>query len=124
MLLSPASIHGEGSYPNLFDAHPPFQIDGNFGGAAGIGEMLLQSQTKYIDLLPALPDALPEGEVKGLCARGGFVINLKWENGKLQQVELFSKAGRPCLLRYRDKVMELKTEKGKTYKFDGELNQI
>lgn len=124
MLLSPASIHGEGSYPNLFDAHPPFQIDGNFGGAAGIGEMLLQSQTKYIDLLPALPDALPEGEVKGLCARGGFTINLKWENGKLQQVELFSKAGQPCFLRYHDKVVELKTQKGKTYKFDGELNQI
>jgi alpha-L-fucosidase 2 len=124
MLLSPASIHGEGSYPNLFDAHPPFQIDGNFGGAAGIGEMLLQSDTKYIDLLPALPSALPDGEVKGLCARGGFVINLKWENGKLQQVELFSKAGQPCLLRYHDKVVELKTEKGKTYKFDGQLNGI
>ena len=124
MLLSPASIHGEGSYPNLFDAHPPFQIDGNLGGAAGIGEMLLQSDTKYIDLLPALPSALPDGEVKGLCARGGFVINLKWENGKLQQVELFSKAGQPCLLRYHDKVVELKTEKGKTYKFDGQLNGI
>jgi alpha-L-fucosidase 2 len=124
MLLSPAAIHGEGSYPNLFDAHPPFQIDGNFGGAAGIGEMLLQSQAEYIDLLPALPDALPQGEVKGLCARGGFVISLKWENGKLQQVELFSKAGQSCLLRYNDKVVELKTQKGKTYKFDGELNQI
>lgn len=124
MLLSPAEKKGEGSYPNLFDAHPPFQIDGNFGGAAGIGEMLLQSDTKYIDLLPVLPDALPQGEVKGLCARGGFVINLKWANHKLQEVELFSKAGQPCLLRYHDKVIELKTTKGETYKFDGELNRI
>ena len=121
MLISPAEKNGAGSYRNLFDAHPPFQIDGNFGGAAGIGEMLLQSHTKYIDLLPALPSALPSGEVKGLCARGGFVINLKWNNGKLEGVEMISNAGRPCIFRYNGKVTEFKTVAGKTYRLNGEL---
>lgn len=124
MLIYPAEKGGAGSYHNLFDAHPPFQIDGNFGGAAGIAEMLLQSHTKYIDLLPALPSALPNGEIKGLCARGGFIFNLKWSNGKLQQAEMLSKAGNNCLLRYNGKVVELKTEKGKLYKFDGALKKI
>ncbi len=121
MLISPAEKGGAGSYHNLFDAHPPFQIDGNFGGAAGIGEMLIQSHTKYIDLLPALPSALPNGEVKGICARGGFQLNIKWSEGKLQQVEVLSLAGYDCLLRYNGKVKSLKTEKGKTYKLNGNL---
>jgi len=124
LLISPAEKNGAGSYPNLFDAHPPFQIDGNFGGAAGIAEMLLQSHTKYIDLLPALPTALPVGEVKGLCARGGFVVNLKWQNGKLQEAVIVSNAGKDCLIRYNGKVISLKTEKGKTYKFNGELKRL
>ncbi|HET7899161.1 MAG TPA: glycoside hydrolase family 95 protein, partial [Flavisolibacter sp.] len=115
MLLSPAEKGGAGSYHNLFEAHPPFQIDGNFGGAAGIGEMLVQSHTKYIDLLPALPDALSNGEVKGICARGGFQLDLHWQNGQLQTVKLLSLAGNECLLRYKGKVVSLKTEKGKTY---------
>jgi alpha-L-fucosidase 2 len=121
MLLSPAEKNGAGSYHNLFDAHPPFQIDGNFGGAAGIGEMLLQSHTKYIDILPALPAALPSGEVKGLCARGGFVFNLKWKEGKLDSIEVLSKAGLPCILRYNNKVVEFKTVKGKLYKLNRAL---
>ena len=120
MLLSPANT-GAGSYPNLFDAHPPFQIDGNFGGAAGIGEMLLQSHTKYIDLLPALPSALPEGEVKGICARGGFVLNIKWKNAKLERVEILSNAGQTALLRYADKEIKLITEKGKQYVLNTDL---
>ena len=124
MLLSPAEKNGAGSYHNLFDAHPPFQIDGNFGGAAGIAEMLLQSHTKYIDLLPALPSALENGEVKGLCARGGFVFNIKWKDGKLQGAEIFSRSGRDCLLRYNGQIKNLKTQKGRSYKLNGDLRNL
>jgi alpha-L-fucosidase 2 len=124
MLLSPAEKGGAGSYHNLFDAHPPFQIDGNFGGAAGIGEMLVQSHTKYIDLLPALPSALANGEIQGICARGGFQLNLKWSEGKLQTVDMLSLAGKDCLLRYNNKVFSFKTEKGKTYKLNNDLQLL
>ena len=124
LLISPAAKNGAGSYPNLFDAHPPFQIDGNFGGAAGIGEMLVQSHTKFIDLLPALPAGLPEGEVKGLCARGGFVISLKWQEGKLQEAVILSTAGQDCTIRYNGKLVELKTIKGKFYTFNGDLKTL
>ena len=123
MLMSPAK-NGAGSYPNLFDAHPPFQIDGNFGGAAGIGELLVQSHTKFIDLLPALPTALPAGEVKGLCARGGFVMDMTWSSGQLQQLTVKSKAGQPLVLRFRDKVIKIVTTKNTEYRFDGSLNQL
>ena len=124
MLISPAAKNGAGSYPNLFDAHPPFQIDGNFGGAAGIGEMLLQSHTQFIDLLPALPAALSNGEIKGICARGGFVVNLKWKKGKLQRAVILSAAGNEAVLRYNGKVVRFKTIKGKAYTFDGELKKV
>lgn len=113
-----------GVYHNLFDAHPPFQIDGNFGGAAGIAEMLLQSQQGYIELLPALPSALPNGELKGICARGGFVANIKWANGRLQRLEIISKAGGACELKYAGLTSKFKTVKGKTYVFDGDLKGI
>ena len=120
MLIKPTALGG-GVYPNLFDAHPPFQIDGNFGGASGITEMLLQSQNNCLELLPALPAALSKGEVKGLCARGGFECNIKWENGKLQSVDVLSKAGNDCYLRYRDKLVRFSTIKGKTYRFNGAI---
>ena len=127
-LLSPAVDESGnergGSYTNLFDAHPPFQIDGNFGGAAGIAEMLVQSHTGNIELLPALPSELPSGTINGVCARGGFVLNMQWDEGKLQGLEVFSRAGAPCTLRYGDKEVRFETEEGKTYKLDKNLKQI
>jgi len=122
MLLSPAG-NGAGSYTNLFDAHPPFQIDGNFGGAAGIAEMLLQSHTKYIDILPALPAELQEGTIRGLCARGGFVVDIDWKNGALVQVKIVSTAGDTLRLRYKGQVKELPTTKEGIYIFDSNLKR-
>jgi alpha-L-fucosidase 2 len=90
---------GGGAYPNMFDAHPPFQIDGNFAGTAGLMEMLLQSQGGEIYLLPALPDSWKQGAVKGLVARGGYVVNINWNNGKLSNASLFSRQGGDCTVR-------------------------
>lgn len=105
-----------GTVDNLWDSHPPFQIDGNFGGTAGITEMLLQSHMGFIQLLPALPDAWKDGSVSGLCTRGNFEVNLDWKDGKLAEATLLSKAGEPCTVRYADKEVKFKTKKGKTYR--------
>lgn len=90
---------GGGTYPNLFDAHPPFQIDGNYGCTAGIAEMLLQSQDGSIEVLPALPNEWKSGEVKGLNARGGFIVDIAWKDGKITQLTIKSTLGGNCRLR-------------------------
>ena len=93
------SMKGGGTYSNMFDAHPPFQIDGNFGGTAGITEMLLQSHSDEIFVLPALPGNWSSGSVKGLRARGGFILDFDWENGALKNIAVLSTLGGNCRLR-------------------------
>ena len=101
--LTPSNQEGfgekGGTYPNLFDAHPPFQIDGNFGCTAGIAEMLVQSHDGAIHILPALPDAWPKGEITGLKARGGFEIDIKWNQNKPEKVIITSLLGGTCRIR-------------------------
>jgi alpha-L-fucosidase 2 len=109
MLLAPGR-----TYPNMFDAHPPFQIDGNFGGAAGIAEMLLQSHRQRIRLLPALPKAWPQGSVTGLRVRGGFVIDMRWSRSLLEHATVMSLAGHPSMLTYRGQRLDVRLRAGQS----------
>ncbi len=110
------------TFRNLWDFHPPFQIDGNFGASAGIAEMLLQSHEGAIVLLPALPDDWRSGKFTGLCARGGFVVDAAWENGRVTKLRIMPKLGGKCILKVptRDGIqeMQLETEKGKALEFN------
>lgn len=103
---------GGGTYPNLFDAHPPFQIDGNFGGTAAVVEMLLQSSEDEIRLLPALPDAWDEGSVKGICARGGFEIEMMWNKNSLTRLVVSTKKGGTTTLIYQGKKQAITLQAG------------
>jgi alpha-L-fucosidase 2 len=111
---------GGGTYPNLFDAHPPFQIDGNFGGSAGIAEMLLQSHTGEIELLPALPQALATGSVQGLRARGGYTVDLTWKEGRLVEASLKADRAGQCRVRYGDRVQTIEFKAGQKKVVKGE----
>lgn len=108
--------HSGGTYPNLFDAHPPFQIDGNFGGTAGVCEMLMQSDGNTIQLLPACPASWKTGSIKGLKARGGFIVNMDWKNGKIINAEIFSTVGGTVKVIYNNKVKTITLSKGKIKK--------
>ncbi|MBV4205731.1 glycoside hydrolase N-terminal domain-containing protein [Bacteroides salyersiae] len=113
-----------GTLDNLWDTHAPFQIDGNFGGTAGITEMLLQSHMGFIQLLPALPDAWQDGSVSGICARGGFEVNLSWKDGKLAEAVVTSEKGVPCTVRYEDKTLSFKTKNGSSYRIVMDNNEL
>jgi alpha-L-fucosidase 2 len=113
LLLSP-----QRTYPNLFDAHPPFQIDGNFGATAAIAECLLQSHRGRVNLLPALPRAWPQGRVSGLRARGGFELDVSWSEGRLERVSVLNHSGEPGKLVYRNESVPLRMKKGQRLNFE------
>jgi alpha-L-fucosidase 2 len=111
------ALLSKSTLPNLFDNHPPFQIDGNFGAAAGVAEMLVQSHEGFIHLLPALPAAWPTGKVNGLRCRGGFTVDIGWRDGKLQYANIQSLAGEPLHVYYAGKNHPIALPKGETYPF-------
>ena len=123
LMISPVDNNGR-LYDNLWDAHPPFQIDGNFGYTSGIAEMLLQSQNDQIKLLPALPDAWGDGHVSGLRARGNFEISESWQSGALTEVTITSNSGSTCNVTYGDKSVSFPTVAGQTYTLNQDLEFV
>lgn len=121
LMVSPVNNYGR-LYDNLWDAHPPFQIDGNFGFTSGIAEMLLQSQDNEIKLLPALPEQWNTGYINGLCARGGFTVDQEWKNGSLISAKIYSKNGNVCTVSYQGETISFPTEAGKTYTIGADLS--
>ena len=115
------ALFAKSTHPNLFDNHPPFQIDGNFGATAGIAEMLMQSQNSVIQILPALPAEWKNGSVKGLRARGGFEVDIEWGNGELVELKIKSLNGNPCKIMYENLVSEIEIGAGETKILDGSL---
>jgi alpha-L-fucosidase 2 len=118
---------GRNAFPNLMNACWPgriFQIDGNFGGTAGIAEMLIQSHAGQIELLPALPKAWANGKVTGLRARGGFEVDLQWAHGRLRDVRIKSLRGNPCTVRYQDESVDLRSRPGQVFHLDAALKAI
>jgi alpha-L-fucosidase 2 len=118
---------GGGVYTNLFDAHPPFQIDGNFGATSGICEMLMQSHrraadgTQLVELLSALPTAWPTGSFAGLRARGGFEIGVRWSNGRLDACTIRSLVGNPLTIKHGDRERRFDTKSGDVIELNGQL---
>jgi alpha-L-fucosidase 2 len=113
-----------GVYPNLFDAHPPFQIDGNFGATSGITEMLLQSHAGEIHLLPALPRAWPDGEITGLRARGGVQVDISWRGGRLASALLRADAETRCQVRHGERMVTLQLRGRRPARLDGNLVMV
>jgi alpha-L-fucosidase 2 len=136
-LIQPAGAKKAGLYPNLFDAHPPFQIDGNFGATAAIAEWLLQShdpyatptsaspveagQAAFLHILPALPSALPSGSVSGLRARGGLSVDLTWCAGQLEKLTVHAARAMPVTLRYQGREVKFQAGAGQAYRFNAAL---
>jgi len=113
----PDARRGGGTYPNLLDAHAPFQIDGNFGGCAGVVEMLMQSTPQSIALLPALPQQWKDGSVKGICARGGFVVDMEWKDGRVTQLSLTARNDAKTTLLVNGNSLKVKMKKGDVKQF-------